>query len=111
MIKPCDKGAGVIILDYPVYMKACYEHLTSEKTIGNGETKQYYVKVDKIELQKTQIKVRNLLQEGLDCKILSKEEFDAMIADDKEAAKFYCTFKVHKEHEPMLACETCETHS
>ena len=35
--------------------------------------------------------------------ILSKEESDAMIADDKDAAKFYCTFKVHKKHEPMTA--------
>ena len=26
-----------------------------------------------------------------------------MISDDKEAAKFYCTFKVHKPHEPMTA--------
>ena len=26
-----------------------------------------------------------------------------MIADDKDAAKFYCNFKVHKEHEPMTA--------
>ena len=36
-------------------------------------------------------------------KILSKEEYYAMIADDKDAAKFYCNFKVHKEHEPMTA--------
>jgi hypothetical protein len=25
------------------------------------------------------------------------------LADDKDAAKFYCTFKVHKKHEPMTA--------
>ena len=25
VIKPCDKGAGIIILDYPVYMRACYQ--------------------------------------------------------------------------------------
>lgn len=24
VIKPCDKGAGMMILDYPVYMRACY---------------------------------------------------------------------------------------
>ena len=29
VIKPCDKGAGIIILDYPVYMRACYQHLSS----------------------------------------------------------------------------------
>ena len=26
-----------------------------------------------------------------------------MLSDDKDAAKFYCTFKVHKSHEPMTA--------
>ena len=26
-----------------------------------------------------------------------------MISDDKEAAKFYCTSKLHKKHEPMTA--------
>ena len=103
VIKPCDKGAGIIILDYPVYMRACYQHLTSEKVIGDGETKQYYLKVNDIELEMSKTKIRNLVQEGLDNEILSKEEYDAMLADDKDAAKFYCTFKVHKNHEPMTA--------
>ena len=26
-----------------------------------------------------------------------------MLADEKDAAKFYSTFKVHKSHEPMTA--------
>ena len=29
-IKPCDKGAGVIILDFEDYMNSCYKHLESE---------------------------------------------------------------------------------
>ena len=37
VIKPCDKGAGMIILDYPMYMRACYEHLTSEKNMDDAE--------------------------------------------------------------------------
>ena len=47
VIKPCDKGAGMIILDYPTYMKSCYEHLMSEKVMDNGESKRYYVQVEK----------------------------------------------------------------
>ena len=35
--------------------------------------------------------------------MINEEEYNAMISDDKEAAKFYCTFKVHKPHEPMTA--------
>ena len=103
VIKPCDKGAGMIILDYPVYMRACYQHLTSEKIMGDGEIKQYYLRVNEIDLEMTKSKIRNLVQEGLDNKIISQEEYNAMIADDQEAAKFYCTFKVHKKHEPMTA--------
>ena len=29
-IKPCDKGAGMKILDFPEYMRACYEQLMSD---------------------------------------------------------------------------------
>ena len=103
VIKPCDKGAGIMILDYLVYMRACYEHLMSEKILSDGESKKYYCRVDNMELDYTKVKIRNLVQEGLDNDILSKEEYTAMLADEKEAAKFYCTFKVHKKHEPMTA--------
>ena len=30
IIKPCDKGAGILILDFNVYLKACYEHLLAQ---------------------------------------------------------------------------------
>ena len=30
IIKQCDKGAGLIILDFEKYMKACHDHLESE---------------------------------------------------------------------------------
>ena len=103
MIKPCDKGAGIMILDYLVYMRACYEHLMLEKILSDGESKKYYCRVDNMELDYTKVKIRNLVQEGLDNDILSKEEYTAMLADEKEAAKFYRTFKVHKKHEPMTA--------
>ena len=103
VIKPCDKGAGIIILDYPMYMRACYEHLMSDKIMDDGVSKQYYSRVDEMELERTKSKIRNLVQEGIENDILSKEESDAMIADEKDAAKFYCTFKVHKKHEPMTA--------
>ena len=51
VIKPWDKGAGIIILDYPVYMRACYQHLTSEKVMGDGDTKKYYIRVNDIDLE------------------------------------------------------------
>ena len=29
VIKPSDKGAGIVILNYKDYMKSCYDHLLS----------------------------------------------------------------------------------
>ena len=103
VIKPCDKGAGIIILDYSDYMRACYQHLSAEKLMGNGEMKKYYIEVEQIELERTKTKIKNVVQEGLELEILSKEEYEAMLAEDKDPAKFYCTFKVHKDHVPMTA--------
>ena len=93
----------MIILDYHMYMRACYKHLMSEKNMDDGVSKQYYSRVDEMELERTKSKIRHLVQEGIENDILSKEESDAMVADEKDAAKFYCTFKVHKKHEPMNA--------
>ena len=53
VIKPCDKRAGMIILDYVAYMRACYEHLLSEKIMEDGESKPYYLRVNEIELEST----------------------------------------------------------
>ena len=30
-IKPCDKGAGVIVLHFVAYLNSCYKHLSLEK--------------------------------------------------------------------------------
>ena len=37
VIKPCDKGAGVIILDFLVYMRSCYDHLLAVQPNTNVE--------------------------------------------------------------------------
>ena len=48
-------------------------------------------------------KLKHVLEEGLDNKVITKSEFEAMHPDGKNPAMFYCTFKVHKTHEPMKA--------
>ena len=35
VIKACDKGAGIIILNFNDYMQACYKHLLSKQLIIN----------------------------------------------------------------------------
>ena len=43
-------------------------------------------------------KLTNILEEGLDNEYISKTEFEAMCTEGKMEGKFYCNFKVHKEH-------------
>ena len=54
-IIPCDKGAGIVILDFNMYMKACYEHLLSKQpnqTNSLESEKNYYKKEDDFALEK-----------------------------------------------------------
>ena len=36
VVKPCDKGAGIIILDFTEYLRACMEHLEAKTTTGEN---------------------------------------------------------------------------
>ena len=59
--------------------------------------------VDQHAFQGAKKKLKKLLEEGLDHKYLTKDEFEAMDPEGKNPAKCYCTFKVHKNHQPMEA--------
>ena len=98
-IKPCDKGAGIIILVFTEYIRACEEHLSGEQVQSDGSRKPYYKKVKEDALEEIRNKVNLVVEEAFDNNILSKIEYDAMRADEKAAARFYATFKVHKKHE------------
>ena len=105
-IKPCDKGAGIIILDFKEYMKACYEHLESKLQYENGQLKNYYSKVHPVALQSAKLKVKRILDQALQDNIISQDEYQAMNAEDGDPAKFYSIFKVHKDHKPNSAPPT-----
>ena len=106
VIKACDKGAGIMILDFEEYLRACYEHLNSTQEDENGEEHPYYLKVDAFEIVRTKRVIRNVLEEGLKNKTITKEEFNAMLGEDKEAANFYCNFKVHKKTRKIESSST-----
>ena len=98
IIKPCDKGAGIIILDFDKYMEACNKHLTSLQVDKEGEDKPFYIKVDELKLNEAKDKLTKVIQEAFDNRIISKEERDAMDPKDRVPGRFYCTFKVHKDY-------------
>ena len=97
MIKPCDKGAGIMILNFNDYMRSCYEHLLSKQS----ETQFYYKKVEDIELERAKARIKDTLDDALEKNIITEEEFTAMNPEDKNPSKFYCNFKIHKPHEYM----------
>ena len=53
MIKPCDKGAGIIILDFVEYMQAATEHLEARTKTGE----KYYQKVNENKLKEATNKI------------------------------------------------------
>ena len=99
VIKPCDKGAGIIILTHTDYLKACMEHLDSQRINPDGTSTKFYKKVYTSQLEKVKNEIIRTVQEGYDNQILSKQEYEAMMELSDNPCKFYCTFKVHKFHE------------
>ena len=93
-IKPCDKGAGIIILNCNDYMLACYEHLESRQ-----DKNPYYSKVGDESFVKAKKTIQLLIEEGLDHEYLNRNEFQAMIPEGKNPSRFYRNFKVHKNYE------------
>ena len=90
----CDKGAGLIILDFENYMKACHEHLESETENGG----KYYIPVTDRALITAMDKLEKILQEGVENEHITREEYDAMLSSDMNPGKFYSIFKIHKAH-------------
>ena len=99
IIKPCDKGGGIIILDFKEYEKSCDEHLNSKNS--NGEP--YYEEVYPSLLLDTKAKIATIVLEGYETGILSKDEYNAMKPSNAKPGKFYATFKVHKPHKEGTA--------
>ena len=100
-LKPCDKGAGIMIPGFTAYMKTFYEHLLLAKpnvpTEDESHPNMYYKKEDEFALERAKRHINTKLKEALDNSLISKDEFKAMDPEDKKPSKFYCLFKVHKE--------------
>ena len=102
-IKSCDKGAGIIILDFNEYLRACYEHLNSKQIQSNGDIENRFQQVNILEIEKAKIEMKNLIDEGLNNNIITQIEYNAINPEDKNLARFYCNFKVHKKYEHKKA--------
>ena len=68
VIKPCDKGIGMIILNFHEYLRAALDHL--EATTATGE--KYYKKVNDSVLKEAKHKITTIVQEAYDNKLYQK---------------------------------------
>ena len=95
VIKPCDKGAGIIICDYDKYVKSCEKELSSKTKNGDN----YYTTISQADFTKAKQVINESLEKALHANHISKNEFEAMKATDKTPGKLYQLFKVHKKFE------------
>ena len=100
VIKPCDKVAGIIILDFDAYIESCNTYFSSTQKQHDGSEKNYYEKVSSDTLDVAKQKILNTLKEALEKGYMNEDEFAAMDPSEKRPGKFYETFKVHKSHTP-----------
>ena len=62
------------------------------------DKKPCYTKVEESKLEEAKFKLTNLIQEAFVNKIITEDEFQAMDPKNRVPGRFYCTFKVHKNH-------------
>jgi hypothetical protein len=96
VIKPCDKGAGIIICNYSDYVTSCEKDLNS--TSANLEPN--YTKITAKDLDAAKSKIKNTLNSALNAQQITNQEYKEMVPTEKNPGKFYQIFKVHKKHSP-----------
>ena len=102
-IMACDKGAGIMILDFEEYLRSCYEHLSSQQIQEDGSLKSYYIKIPENKIGRAKQNIEYIIEEGVHHGYITQQEFKEMDPGEKDFGRFYANFKVHKEHTPMSA--------
>jgi hypothetical protein len=100
IVKPADKGSGIVVVNYDDYVNSCNQHLLSSQQQPTGPPLPYYKPSSEKDLDTMKHQIVSVLKDGLNNKWITKSEFNAMNPSDKGPGRFYQIFKVHKEHEP-----------
>uniref|UniRef100_A0A8C5PKA4 Helix-turn-helix domain-containing protein n=1 Tax=Leptobrachium leishanense TaxID=445787 RepID=A0A8C5PKA4_9ANUR len=87
IIKPADKGGGIVIWAKEAYKEEALHILNDNST---------YTKLKKDPVSDIRLKLIPFLQEGLDKNILNKSEFDYLSIEFTKIPHFYILPKVHK---------------
>ena len=81
-------------------MESCLNELSNQQLQENGTLNPYYVQLEEKEVEETKKQIKSVLDTAADKNFITTEELKAMLADDKNPAKVYQLFKVHKTHIP-----------
>ena len=79
-MKPCDKGAGIIICNFEDYLKSCKDHLMSTVTTESPDT--YYKAITETELVQAKKEIDSVLRNAFNREEISK----------KCLASFHCRY-------------------
>ena len=90
-IKACDKGGGIIILDFNEYLRACYMHLSSKQTQPDGTQQNRYELVSVLDIEKAKEEITKLMDEGLNNNIINQQEYNAINPQEKTLQGFIAT--------------------
>ena len=97
-IKPADKLARIVILEFEDYLKSCEKHLESKQKLPDGSFKSYYEQIDENFLETAKDNIEKLIQERYDNDYLCKDKYEALDPSNKGSARFYQIVNVHKFH-------------
>jgi hypothetical protein len=96
VIKPCDKGAGIIVCNYSDYVTSCEKDLNSI----SAKNEPHYTKITTKDLEIAKSKIKDKLNSALKAQQITNQEYKEMEPTEKNPGKFYQIFKVHKKHTP-----------
>ena len=98
-IKPCDKGAGIIVCNFEDYVNSCYQHLNSKQKQADGSEKPFYSMVDLKYLETATKDIKAIFKEGYDKGYIDKGEFQAMDPEGCGTGRLYQLF--HQAATPL----------
>ena len=99
-IKPADKGAGILIMDFVRYKESCEIHLSTTQPQPLGPPIPYYAPTNSAQIKRCVKEISDTVKKGLSKEWITTEEAKAMDPTDCTPGRFYMIFKVHKPHPP-----------
>ena len=88
VIKQCDKGAGLIILNFEDYMTAANKHLKETMVDETGKVKPYYKEVKESALDKAKDNILHYYNRDMTMKLYQKMNLKPCVQKAKHPLSF-----------------------